>query len=312
MSASSGKRRKDYQRLLGDIRDGQYDVVIAYDADRLHRQPRELEDFIDLADAHKLILATVGGDFDLSTPTGRGNARMKGVFARMEMEQKGARQRSAAQQKAAQGRPHWSRAFGYIDDTHEPDPHIAPLVEQAYAAIIAGASLNDVCRLWNDAGALTQRYVKRRDEKKNLVFDPATNKPIIDIGRRPWTHSQVSNFLRKPRNAALRDYNDELVFDDDHEPVKGNWPAVVDEKTWRAAQTVLRAGARTRKEVCATSSADTCSALRQARLRRLPLWYADTRQANRVPVQNVSRLLDSRSSHRTDADRSYRPATRTR
>ncbi|BBZ22819.1 recombinase family protein [Mycolicibacter hiberniae] len=243
-SASTNKRRPAYERMLTDIRDGRVGSVVCWHLDRLHRRPMELERFMELADKHSLQLATVTGDVDLSTDDGQFMARIMGAVARKEIDRKRARQLSAAKQKATQGRPQWKRAFGYLDDTREPDPFIAPLVAQAYASIIAGASLSDICRLWNDAGALTQRHVKRRDEKGNLIYDPATNQPIVDVERRLWTHSQVSNFLRKPRNAALRGYNGEIVLDDDHNPVKCTWAPIVDESTWRAAQSVLNAPGR--------------------------------------------------------------------
>jgi DNA invertase Pin-like site-specific DNA recombinase len=215
VSATSGKRRPGYQRMLADIRDGKIGAVVAWDADRLHRQPRELEDFIDLADGHKLALATVGGDFDLATPTGRGNARMKGVFARMEMEQKSARQKREARQKAERGVAKWRNAFGYLDmggDLRELDPKTAPLVKQAYAAILAGSSLKDIAKLFNDAGA-------------------------YGLTGKPWRDSTVSLFVRKPRNAGLREHNGQIIG-------KGTWPALVDESTWRAAQKVLDAPGR--------------------------------------------------------------------
>ena len=115
-SATGHKPRPAYQRMLADIRGGNIDAVVVWDADRLHRQPRELEDFITLADKHKIALATVGGDFDLSTPTGRGNARMKGVFARMEMEQKGERQRRSARQRAEAGKA-WTPVRWFLPTT---------------------------------------------------------------------------------------------------------------------------------------------------------------------------------------------------
>ncbi|MCZ8380349.1 recombinase family protein [Mycobacterium sp. CPCC 205372] len=215
VSATSKKPRPAYQEMLADIRDGKISAVVAWDADRLHRVPRELEDFIDLADQHKLSLATVGGDFDLSTPTGRGNARMKGVFARMEMEQKGVRQRRAAQQKAERGMPQWRRAFGYRDaggHVRDPDPATAPLVRQAYAAMLAGASLSEVARLFNEAGA-------------------------YGLNGKPWTESTVSLFLRAPRNAGLRAHRGEIVG-------KATWPGLVSESVWRATQAVLNAPGR--------------------------------------------------------------------
>src|SRR3712207_8163804 len=52
------------------FRSGRLGAVVAWDLDRLHRRPVELEHFIDLADRHRLALATVGGDADLSTDNG--------------------------------------------------------------------------------------------------------------------------------------------------------------------------------------------------------------------------------------------------
>ena len=81
--------------MLADIADGKLDAVVAWDLDRLHRRPVELEAFIDVADRHRLALATVSGDVDLSTPQGRLVARLKGSVARHEVEHKSARQRRA-------------------------------------------------------------------------------------------------------------------------------------------------------------------------------------------------------------------------
>lgn len=82
--------------------------------DRLHRQPIELEHFITLADVHRVALATVTGDADLSTDNGRLYARIKGAVARVEVERKGARQKRAALQPAEAGKA-WNpvRWFGY-------------------------------------------------------------------------------------------------------------------------------------------------------------------------------------------------------
>ena len=82
ISAYSGKRRPEYQRLLEDIEAGSVDAVVVYHADRLHRHPRELEDFIDLCQRTKTKLATVSGDLDLSTHEGQLLARITGAVAR--------------------------------------------------------------------------------------------------------------------------------------------------------------------------------------------------------------------------------------
>jgi DNA invertase Pin-like site-specific DNA recombinase len=212
VSATNGNPRPAYERMLVDIREGTIGAVVAWDLDRLHRRPIELESFMALADEKHLALATVSGDVDLSTAQGRLVARLKGSVAAHEGEHRKARQLRATRQRADQGVPNWSKAFGYLGDTRQLDPQTAPLVAQAYRAILAGASLNDICRQWNAAGVYT-------------------------VTGRPWIATALSKFLRKPRNAGLRAYKCEIVG-------KGNWPALLDESTWRAAQAVLDAPGR--------------------------------------------------------------------
>src|SRR4051794_2631043 len=48
ISAWSGKLRPEYARLLTDLQTGTINGLLVYDLDRLHRQPSELESFIDL------------------------------------------------------------------------------------------------------------------------------------------------------------------------------------------------------------------------------------------------------------------------
>ena len=129
VSAFSGKKRPAYERMLADIEAGKLHAVVAWDLDRLHRRPIELEYFIDLADKYRLALATVSGDTDLGTDSGRLFARVKGAVARREGERKSARQRRQALQAAQMGKPHLGRrAFGYEPDglTVRPNEAKAP------------------------------------------------------------------------------------------------------------------------------------------------------------------------------------------
>src|ERR1700758_3909590 len=186
ISATSGKPRAAYERMLADIRDGAIGAVVAWDLDRLHRRPIELESFMALADEKHLALATVSGDVDLSTAQGRLVARLKGSVAAHEGEHRKARQLRATRQLAERGVPNWSRAFGYLGDTRQPDPATAPLVKQAYADVLAGASLAGICRQWNADGVRT-------------------------VTGKPWTAEVLTKFMRKPRNAGLRAYKGEIV-----------------------------------------------------------------------------------------------------
>ena len=104
ISAYSGKRRPEYQRLLDDIDRGAVEAVVVYHADRLHRHPRELEDFIDLCQRTKTRIATVSGDLDLATHEGQLLARITGAVAPKESDDKSRRIRRKHEELASAGK----------------------------------------------------------------------------------------------------------------------------------------------------------------------------------------------------------------
>jgi DNA invertase Pin-like site-specific DNA recombinase len=216
ISAYSGKKRPAYERMLTDIEAGNLDAVVVWDLDRLHRRPIELEYFIDLADTHRLALATVSGDTDLGTDSGRLFARIKGAVARSEGERKSARQRRAQLQAAERGLPAGGpRAFGYERDgltVREPE---AKALRSAYASLLAGRSMVGIARDLDAAGFITARLGKR------------------------FNHSAARAVLVNPRNAGLRAYRGDIKG-------KAQWPAIVDEDTWRTANAMLTDSERRR------------------------------------------------------------------
>jgi DNA invertase Pin-like site-specific DNA recombinase len=89
VSAYRVRARPAYRRLLADLRAGDLDAVVVWHVDRLVRQPRELEEFIDLcAEVGVTRLASVYGDIDLSTHDGQLIARILGAMARKESDDK--------------------------------------------------------------------------------------------------------------------------------------------------------------------------------------------------------------------------------
>jgi DNA invertase Pin-like site-specific DNA recombinase len=208
-SATKG-RRHAYERMLDDIRAGCIGAVVVWDLDRLHRRPMELEHFIDLADEKHVALASIGGDADLSTDNGRLFARIKGAVARAEIERKSARMKRAARQRAEAG-IWWRggpRPFGYTDTGDGLVETEATALREAYAAILANASLYSIAAQWNKAGIKTTRG--------NV-----------------WTGRSVKQTMTRPRYAGLRFFGDEILG-------KAAWPAIVSEEMWRAVHDLLR------------------------------------------------------------------------
>lgn len=224
-SASTGTRPA-YADMAADIEAGALGAVVAYHLDRLHRQPRELEDFITLADEHRIKLATVTGDVDLSTDNGRLIARITGAVAKAEVERKSARQKAANAQRAKAGRAWVQRAFGY--DGNEIVAHEAEAIRQGCAALLDGVSLRSIAAQWNAAGLAT-------------------------VNGAPWNGSTVRQVLSNCRNAGRQKYNARQALAEARktgtplqrysagvlEGVETSWPAIVSRDVWEAVCSVL-------------------------------------------------------------------------
>jgi site-specific DNA recombinase len=148
VSAYTGKARPAWSRLVRSIEAGTVDAVICWHVDRLTRSPRELEDVIDLADRHGVELATVTGEVDLATPTGRLVARMLGAAARHESEHKAQRQRRERRAAAEAGKVAGGgmRPYGYREDRVTIDPAEARVIREMTKRALAGESLSSICR----------------------------------------------------------------------------------------------------------------------------------------------------------------------
>ena len=196
-SAYSGKPRPAYEELIGDLKAGRIDAVVAWHPDRLHRSPRELEDFIDLLEANHAAVATVQtGEYDLGSASGRMTARVVGAVARAESEHKSERIRRQREQAAAAGRFHGGRrAYGYELDGVTVVESEAVLIREAVARVLGGESLRGIARNWNE-------------------------REILSASGRPWGVSSLTSVLSGPRIAGRRVFRGEDVGD-------AEWPAII-------------------------------------------------------------------------------------
>lgn len=158
-SATNGKPRPQWQRLLGDLAAGRHDVLVCWHTDRLYRRLRDLVDLVEIAEARALRISSVkASEIDLSTPAGRMLAGMLGSAARYEVEQKGARQRAANRARAKDGVVLWTRRpFGF--DRKGSQVRIvqreAKVIRDAADRVLAGGTLGGIVRDLNKRGVKT-------------------------------------------------------------------------------------------------------------------------------------------------------------
>jgi site-specific DNA recombinase len=214
---SALRKRPKFNALLQRVERGEVDVIVVWHVDRLVRQLAQLETIISLCEKTGTKLATVSGDLDLSTDTGRLIGRILASVARGEIERKSTRQRSANAQRAEAGLPHvgGQKAFGYAKGGLALVDEEADAIRDGYATLLGGGSLRSIAIDWNSRGVFSgkPRWGKRREET------PA------------WTFTAVGVVLKNPRNAGIR------LYDGVEYPAQ--WPAIVPVETWRAAVALL-------------------------------------------------------------------------
>lgn len=223
VSAFSRRPRPEYLRLLDDVKNGVVDAVVTWHPDRLHRSPRDLEDFIDIIEATKTPVAScTAGDYDLGTPDGRLMARIVGSVARKESEDKSRRLRRKHEELAVSGKVGGGgiRPFGFERDRVTVRDAEAQRIREAASRVLAGDTLYSIVADWTAEGVETSTGV-------------------------PWSTTSLKSTLIRPRVAGLRAHNGEVV-------AKAEWPAILDETTWRQVCAVLTDSSRRRNAVVRT------------------------------------------------------------
>ena len=201
-SRYSKKPRPGYSRLLEMIGSGAVDRAVIYDVDRLLRQPRHLEDLIDLCESRNgaFELHNVNGELDLRTGSGRFVARVLVGKAAMESDDMSRRLKRSFEQKAAEGKPHGPRAFGYEPDGIAIREAEASLIHQAATDVLDGASLTAIARRWDEVGISPPQRAET------------------------WSPESVKAVLTGRRQAGLRVHRGEVVG-------PGAWPPIIDRAT---------------------------------------------------------------------------------
>lgn len=209
--------RHAYELMCKDIEAGEIDAIITWRSDRLYRMLRDLLPLIDLIQGEqkrgrRIAIETCRtGLIDLTTDSGRMNAKILAAVSENEGEVRLDRQSRALEQLAASGRGWGAPAFGFNGDHRNPKlvPKEAALIRKAYKDFQAGATLYSIAMEWNRAGYRTRPNKAR----------PTGN---------AWNSTTVGRLLKNPRNAGLRSFRGSVIG-------KGDWPAIVDESTWEAA-----------------------------------------------------------------------------
>ena len=211
-SATSGKKRPGFERVLRLVEAGTIDTVVIWHTDRLYRLPRDLEPLIDLASGGALRFMTVtASDIDLNTPSGRMVARMLAAASAQEVEHKADRQRSASDQRAARGEATMRPGYGLrrVENRVVEIPEEADVIREAVRRVLAGESLRSIAADLNARG----------------VPSPSVHLTRVPQRPLPWEGVSVRRAIQRPSVAGLRVHRGKVIG-------KALGDVIVDRDSW--------------------------------------------------------------------------------
>lgn len=211
-----------WEQMLADLRSGVIQGVVVYDLDRLARDPRDLEDAIEIVEHHRRPVVGLTGGFDLLTDNGRFTARILVACANKSSADTARRVRRKHLELQAEGSTgSGPRPFGWAEDHAVLHPVESPIVRRVCRDVAEGIPLDAVVRDLNARG-------------------------ITGTRGKPWRVNTIKPYLRNPRLCGWRGRmvstvnpqtgetcrHVEIVRDPAGNPVVGQWEPIITPDEW--------------------------------------------------------------------------------
>ncbi|MGW5272743.1 recombinase family protein [Streptomyces sp. NPDC004044] len=225
--------RPGFRRALDGLASGEFDGLIADDLDRVARDPRDLEDLIDVVESRRprIPVESVTGSLRLANDADITMARIMCAVANKSSRDTARRVARKHEQLAQEGKPGGGGFRGYGFDT------------EGHAVIEAEAKiLTEIgARILGDWGGWTKEQRKRIDpevgESLNSIADDLRRREVPTVTGVPWSARSVGSVVSKPSVAGLRAHKGDIVGD-------AVWDAIIPTARWEqiCIRMVARAG----------------------------------------------------------------------
>lgn len=206
------RKRDGWDAMLEGLRVGRFGAIVSYWGDRIVRQPRDLEDLLDLREGRKISVASVMGRYDFNNKDHRMMMRWEVGRACNESDTISERVINHHELRRARGlaRPggRGGRAFGFETDGMTHVEAECAVIREMAVRVLRGETVGSISRDVSARGWLT----------------PAGNE---------FGYGTVRKMLARPRYAGLMPDGES----------KAAWASVLERDTWERVRLLLDAKA---------------------------------------------------------------------
>ncbi len=209
--------RPVWDTLMRELRRGTYNALALPNIDRGMRDPRDLEDLIDLVEHRGVLVVGMTGYLDLTTDAGIAMARHEVNQRNLESRNLSRRISTGKRRAALKGRnlSGAMRPFGWQEDKIHLNPEEADLIRKTTKRMIAGVKTRTIAREWIDQGV-----------------------PTVAGGR--WSTRTIEQIFTNPRLYGIRTYKGEVLKDREGQPIRGVWEPIITEEEFNALIQLIR------------------------------------------------------------------------
>ncbi|MEU9913149.1 recombinase family protein [Streptomyces sp. NPDC051001] len=225
--------RPGFRAVLDKLASGERDGLLAYDLDRVARDPRDLEDLIDIVESRhpRIPVASVTGSLRLDDDGGVAMARVMVAIANKSSRDTARRVARKHEELAKEGK--WNgggfRGYGFTTKGHEVIEGEAEILREIGARILGD---------W-DGWTPEQRAALDLEmgESLNSIAEDLDRRKVPTATGVPWSGRSVGSVVSKPSVAGLRSHKDEVVG-------KAVWDAIIEPERWERVceRIAMRAG----------------------------------------------------------------------
>lgn len=218
--------RPALEQLLADIRARKIDTVVVYKVDRLSRALADFAKIVEVFDGHGVSFVSITQQFNTTTSMGRLTLNMLLSFAQFEREVTGERIRD----KIAASKQKGMWMGGVVPLGYEPDGRTLVINEAEAEA----ETVRTVFRLYLEH--CNVRRVKAEADRLGLTTKLRNGEDSQRRGGRPMSRGYIYKLLGNPLYVGRIAHKGQTY--------EGQHPAIVDEETWDAVQSMLAGNTR--------------------------------------------------------------------
>ncbi|WP_272257780.1 recombinase family protein [Streptomyces xanthophaeus] len=213
--------RPGFRRALELLASGEADGLMADDLDRVARDPRDLEDLIDVVESRRprIPVESVTGSLRLDNDANITMARVMVAVANKSSRDTSRRVTRKHEELAAEGKPGGGgfRGYGYTADGHQPIEAEAAILREIGARVLGE---------W-DGWTEEQRakIVPEVGETLSSIAADLKRRKVPTVTGNPWGGRTVRSVITKPSVAGLRAYKGEIVG-------KAVWDPIIPVEMW--------------------------------------------------------------------------------